>query len=72
MRREEVLRLPTLLLDLTEDGIVLYDEESFLERTLTRLKARLSELNAKRVFIGEDSWYWDLKPDYKFGEVIEL
>jgi hypothetical protein len=27
---------------------------------------------AKRVFIGEDSWYWDLKPDYKFGEVMEL
>jgi hypothetical protein len=43
-----------------------------LERTLTRLKARLSELNAGRVFIGEDSWYWDLKPDYKFGEVMEL
>jgi predicted nucleotidyltransferase len=72
LRREEVLRLPPILLDLTEDGIVLYDEGSFLERTLTRLKARLSELNAKRVFIGEDSWYWDLKPDYKFGEVIEL
>jgi predicted nucleotidyltransferase len=72
LRREEVSRLPPILLDLTEDGIVLYDEGSFLERTLTRLKARLSELNARRVFIGEDSWYWDLKPDYKFGEVMEL
>jgi predicted nucleotidyltransferase len=72
LRREEVLRLPPILLDLTEDGIILYDEGSFLERALTRLKARLSELNAKRVFIGEDSWYWDLKPDYKFGEAVEL
>jgi len=72
LRREEVLRFPPILLDLTEDGIILYDEGSFLERALTRLKARLSELNAKRVFIGEDSWYWDLKPDYKFGEVVEL
>ena len=72
LRREEVLHFPPILLDLTEDGIILYDEGSFLERALTRLKARLSELNAKRVFIGEDSWYWDLKPDYKFGEAVEL
>jgi len=72
LRREEVLRFPPILLDLTEDGIILYDEGFFLERALTRLRARLSELNARRVFIGEDSWYWDLKPDFRFGEVVEL
>jgi len=72
LRREEVSRLPPILLDLTEDGIIIYDNELFLEKILTRLKAKLIELNAKRIFIDRDTWYWDLKPDYKFGEVIEF
>jgi len=72
LRREEVSRFPPILLDLTEDGIIIYDYELFLEKVLTKLKAKLIELNAKRVFIDKDTWYWDLKPDYKFGEVIEF
>lgn len=72
LRKEEVLRFPSILLDLTEDGIIIYDEEQFLEKVLIKLKARLAELNAKRIFIDKNTWYWDLKPDYKFGEMIEL
>ncbi|MEM2206899.1 MAG: nucleotidyltransferase domain-containing protein, partial [Sulfolobales archaeon] len=32
---------------------------------------KLKELGAERVRCGR-KWYWRLKRDYKFGEVIEL
>jgi predicted nucleotidyltransferase len=72
LRKEEVTRFPLILLDLTEEGIIIYDEEFFLEKILVKLKAKLMELNARRIFIDEDTWYWDLKPDYKFGEIISI
>jgi hypothetical protein len=72
LRKEEVTRFPLILLDLTEEGIIIYDEEFFLEKILVKLKAKLIELNARRIFIDEDTWYWDLKPDYKFGEIISI
>jgi len=72
LREEEAKRLPMILLDLTEDAIILYDRGRLLENLLTELKAKLLKLGAKRVFIDKETWYWDLKPDYKFGEVIEI
>jgi len=39
---------------------------------LLELKMRLLKLGAKRIFIDKERWYWDLKPDYKFGEVIAV
>jgi len=27
---------------------------------------------AKRIFIDKERWYWDLKPDYKFGEAVAI
>jgi len=29
-------------------------------------------LGSRKVILGNGSWYWDLKPDWKPGEVIEL
>jgi hypothetical protein len=50
---------------------VLLFDDGFMERVLERLSARLRELGARRVRT-KRGWYWDLKPDYRFGEVIEL
>jgi predicted nucleotidyltransferase len=72
LRREEAERAPFLFLDLTEEAIILYDRDQFLNRILTDLKAKLLKLGARRVFINEENWYWDLKPDYKFGEVVQI
>lgn len=72
LREEETERVPLLFLDLTEDAVILYDKNRFLERILTCLKARLLKLGARRIFINKENWYWDLKPDYKFGEAIPL
>ena len=67
----EVSRNPPILLDLVEDAVILYDRGGFLSRALERLRKRLKELGAKRVRT-ERGWYWVLKPDAKFGEVVEI
>jgi len=72
LRKSEAQSLPNLFLDLTEEAVILYDENRFLERTLLELKMKLLKIGAKRVFINREQWYWDLKPDYKFGEKVAV
>ncbi|MEM2122683.1 MAG: nucleotidyltransferase domain-containing protein [Candidatus Bathyarchaeia archaeon] len=61
-----------IYLDMVEDAVILLDNERFLEAILTGLKKRLKELNAKRIRLKDGSWFWDLKPDIKRGEVVEI
>ena len=68
---EEARRLSPLYLDMVEDAVILYDKNNFFHSILARLKKKLQELGAKRVYIG-NKWIWDLKPDYKWGEVIQI
>jgi predicted nucleotidyltransferase len=60
-----------LLLDMVEDARILFDREGVLAAALERLRARLKALGARRIPY-KGSWYWDLKPDYKPGEVFRL
>jgi predicted nucleotidyltransferase len=69
--REEASRISPLYLDLVEDAVILYDNGDFFKTILEKLKLRLADLKAKRVWVGK-KWYWDLKSDYKFGERIEI
>ena len=68
---EEAERGSRLFLDMVEDAKLLYDREGFFERQLKCLQAKLARLGARRIGIN-GTWYWDLKPDYKWGDVIEL
>ncbi len=72
LREEEAGRAPLLFLDLTEDAVILYDRDRFLEGVLASLRAKLLRLGAKRVILDKERWYWDLKPGYRFGEEIPL
>jgi len=72
LRKEEAERLPLLFLDLTDEAIILYDKKRFLETTLLELKAKLLRLGAKKVLLSKSRWYWDLKPNYKFGDLVEI
>ena len=72
LREEEAERKPLLLLDLTEEAVILYDRNRFLETVLTGLRAKLLGMGARKVVMAEGKWYWDLKPDYRFGDVIEI
>ncbi len=60
-----------LFLDMIEDARVLFDRDNFFAGRLDRLRARLRDLGARRIW-KKNYWYWDLKPDFKRGDVIEL
>jgi predicted nucleotidyltransferase len=68
---EEAAAGSPLFLDFVDDARILVDVGQTFQHVLDRLKARLNELGARRVRIGS-AWYWDLKPDFKPGEVFEL
>jgi hypothetical protein len=68
---DEVGHGSPLFLDMVEDARLLYDPERFLERYLDQLRARLRQLGARRIRLG-NAWYWELKPDLKPGEVFSL
>jgi hypothetical protein len=56
---------------MVEDAVILYDKDGFFSRVMDRLRGRLRELGARRIWVG-DRWYWMLKPDIKFGEVVNI
>ncbi|MBZ5637661.1 MAG: nucleotidyltransferase domain-containing protein [Acidobacteriia bacterium] len=60
-----------LFLDMVEDAKILVDAEGILARRLDRLRGRLKDLGARRVWSG-NAWYWELKPDLRPGEVFAL
>jgi predicted nucleotidyltransferase len=66
------MRLGSFLhLDLTDQARILYDPRNVLRDYLDDLAARLKAMGAKRVYKG-GGYYWVLKPDYKWGDRIEL
>jgi hypothetical protein len=42
-----------------------------LAARLQALRERLAEPGARRIWRGK-AWYWDLKPDYRLGDVFLL
>lgn len=69
--RSEATSTTPLYLDMVEDAIIIYDKENFIQQILTQLKEKLKTLGAEKVKLGK-KWYWRLKKDFKFGEVITI
>ena len=61
-----------LYLDMVEDAILILDQGRFFEEVLAGLRARMRELGSRRVHLPDGSWYWDLKPDFRWGDVVEI
>jgi predicted nucleotidyltransferase len=68
---EEIANGSPLFLDMVEDVRLLFDRDDFFHSALKKLKERLQRLGARRIWQG-NVWYWDLKPDYKQGEIFEI
>jgi predicted nucleotidyltransferase len=60
-----------LYLDFIDDARLLYDRGDFFRQFLNQLENRLRKLGARRIWRGS-AWYWDLKPDFKVGEVFDV
>jgi len=58
-----------LYLDIVEDGILVLDRDGFFAKILSEMRQRMRELWSRRIYLDDGSWYWDLKPDFRFGEV---
>ncbi len=72
LSRERLAATPWILLDVADHGLILYDPTSILARKLASVRKRLEELGSRRIVRLDGSWYWDLKPDLKAGEIFEL
>lgn len=69
---KELEENPLILLDVLDHGIILYDGDGILDKRLISFKKRLRELGAEKISLPDGSYYWDLKPDWKPKEVIEI
>ena len=71
MSETELWENPLILLDVLDHGIILLDDGT-LQLRLGVLHRKLIDLGARKVTLPGGRWYWDLKPDWKVGEIIEL
>jgi len=67
----EAQKTHSLFLEVLEDGVILYDAGGFFAGVIRRLRDTLQRLGAQRKTIGRLR-YWDLKPDFRPGDVVEL
>jgi len=68
---EEIKNHPPILLDLSQEGVILLDQEGFLEGHLKQIREKLMALGAIRRPTAQGH-YWVLKPDFRMGEIIEI
>ena len=61
-----------IFLDMVEEAVPLYDPRGFFAQRMAALRKRLQELGSQRVRLPDGTWYWDLKPNLRIGEVFEL
>jgi hypothetical protein len=68
---EELNEGSPLFLDMSREGIILFDKDNFMGAYLEQLEERLELQGAERIpFLG--GYYWRLKKDYHFGDRIKL
>jgi uncharacterized protein len=69
---EEAEHVKPYYLGMLSGHVILHDRDGFFAGVLERLRRRLAALGARR-YVDEDGYeYWDLKPDWKPGDVVEL
>lgn len=65
----EAQQFHPLYLDMSQEAVLLYDRDRFLEALLERVRERLQRSGAERRPVGR-YWYWDLKQTDLSGEVV--
>jgi hypothetical protein len=68
---EEIKKHPPILIEISQEGIILFDSEYFLNKQLIEVRETLEKLGAVKKTTPHGH-YWILKPGLKFGEVIRV
>lgn len=68
---DEIKDHPPILLDISQEGIILFDKENFLRTQLIQVREALARLGSSKK-ITAHGHYWMLKPDIKPGEIITI
>jgi predicted nucleotidyltransferase len=69
---QEAVSVKPFYLGFLDGHRLLVDRDDFFRGVLDRLRQRLQELGARRLVDDYGETYWDLKPDYVFGEDVTL
>jgi len=69
---EEIKRNPLILLDIMEEGIILFEQGKCFTELLEKMRAETKKLGSRKVNLPDGSWYWELKPSWKPGDLIEV
>jgi len=67
----EIERHPSILIDISQEGIIHFDRDDFLAEHLRQIRESLRNLGSVKKSTPQGH-YWILKPDLKPGEVIEI
>lgn len=63
---------PLLLLDIVDHGEVLYDSHGRMAQLLDSFREKMRQFGMKKIVFPDGKWAWDLKPDWRPGEVVEI
>lgn len=68
---EKIQETKPVFLDMVDEGEILLDDGTFRDK-LNEIRKRMSELNSRKVICKDGTWYWELKPGMRLGEVITI
>lgn len=71
MTKKEVESHPDILIDISFEGIILFDKGGFLKKHLNEIKEKMAHLGSVKM-ITPHGHYWNLRPDLRPGDLIEL
>jgi hypothetical protein len=69
---EEASHVKRYYLGMLSGHMIVSDEGQFFAGVLDRLRQRLAELGSRRYVDDQGYEYWDLKPDWKPGDIVTL
>ena len=69
---EEAAQVKPYYLGMLSGHEILMDRDGFFAGVLDRLRQRLAELGSRRYVDPDGYEYWDLKPDWKPGDIVRL
>jgi predicted nucleotidyltransferase len=68
---KEVIQHPPLLIEISQEGKILFDVDDFLKKELNKVRIAMERLGSVRKETAHGH-YWVLKPGMKSGEVIAI